>query len=56
MRARLVACEVAKDKVSAFYASTPPLESNKALFSRYAARRAQNGKPLALSFIDIKIA
>ena len=52
--ARLAACEVAKDKVSAFYASTPPLESKKALFSRYAAQRKQDGKPLALSFTDIK--
>ena len=54
VRARLVACEVAKDKVPAFYASTPPLESNKALFSRYSAQRTQDGLPLALSFIDIK--
>jgi hypothetical protein len=53
-RARLVACGVAKDKVSAFYASTPPLESKKALFSRYSAQRTQDGLPLALSFIDIK--
>ena len=54
MRARLVAREVAKDKVSAFYASMPPLDSKKALLSRYAAQRTQDGQPLALSFIDIK--
>ena len=54
VRARLVASEVAKDKVSAFYASTPPLESTKALFSRYAAQRTQDGQPLALSFVDLK--
>ena len=54
VRARLVACEVAKDNVSAFYASTTPLESKKALFSRHAAQRKQGGKPLALSFIDNK--
>ena len=29
MRARLVACAVAKNKVAALYASTPPLECNK---------------------------
>ena len=45
---------MAKDKVSAVYASTPPLESKKALFSRYAAQRTQDGQPPALSFIDIK--
>ena len=27
VRARLVACEVVKEKISAFYASTPPLEA-----------------------------
>ena len=54
VRARLVACEVAKDRVFAFYASTPPLESKKALFSRHAAQRTKDGQPLALSFIDIK--
>ena len=45
MRARFVACEVARDKHSAFYASPPPLESKKVLFSRYAAQRTQDGKP-----------
>ena len=54
VRARSVACEVAKDQDSAFYASTPPLESKKALFSRYAAQRTQDGHGLALSVIDIK--
>ena len=37
VRARLVAGKVAKDQVSAFDANTPPLESKKAPFSRYAA-------------------
>ena len=37
MRARLVACEVNKgDRHDAFYASTPPLEAKKVLFSRLA--------------------
>ena len=54
VRARLVTCEVAKDQVSAFYASTPPLESTKAPFSTYAAQRTQDGQPMALSFIHIK--
>ena len=54
VRARLVACEVAKDKQSAFYASTPPLEAKKALFSRYSAERTRKNRPLALDFVDIK--
>ena len=37
VRARLVACEVNKgDRQDAFYASTPPLEAKKVLFSRLA--------------------
>ena len=37
MRARLVACEVNHgQKNDACFASTPPLESKKALFSKYA--------------------
>ena len=36
VRARLVACEIAKDKQSQFYASTPPAEAKKLLFRRYA--------------------
>ena len=54
VRARLVACEVAKDKQSAFYASTPPLEAKKKLFSKYSAERVRHGKPLAMGFVDIK--
>ena len=48
MRARLVACEVNKgQKDWNFYASTPPLESKKFLFSEYATeqrRMDSNGK------------
>ena len=60
MRARLVACEVNKgQKDAAFYASTPPLESKKLLFSQYASERERldskgQMQPLRLSFIDIK--
>lgn len=60
MRARLVAREVNKgQKDWNFYASTPPLESKKFLFSEYATeqrRMDSNGKwqPLRLSFIDIE--
>ena len=54
VRARLVACEAAKDKQPASYANTPLLESKKALFSRQAAQRIQGGKLLASSLIDTK--
>ena len=55
-RARLVACEVNKsgEKNSSFFASTPPLESKKLLFSQYAHERTRGGKPLRLSFVDIR--
>ena len=60
MRARLVAYEDNKTgKEDAFFASTPPGESKKILFSMYASRRnskAPDGTevPLRLSFIDMK--
>ena len=51
----LVACEVNNSKSSDFFASTPPLEAKKLLFSDYASRRfAPNGDPLQLSFVDVK--
>ena len=55
VRARLVACEVNDHKSDAFFAGTPPLEAKKLLFSEYASRRyASDGKPLEISFVDIK--
>ena len=55
IRARLVACEINKgDKHDAFYASTPPLEAKKVLFSRLAQERARNGQHLQLGFLDVK--
>ena len=60
MRARLVACEVNKGQKNAdFFASTPPLESKKLLFSQFASEKSRadtkgESKPLRLSFIDIK--
>ena len=38
VRARLVACEIAKDK-QPLYACTPPLEAKTFLFGRYARER-----------------
>lgn len=58
MRARLVACEVNKGGVDnrhdAFYASTPPVEAKKVLFSRLAQERQRGGVPLRLDFLDVK--
>ena len=51
MRARLVACEINRgDRHDAFYASTPPLEAKKVLFSRLAQERQRDGVPLVLDF------
>ena len=54
VRARLVGCEVNKtgEKVDAFYASTPPLEAKKILFSEFASI-PRHKKP-HLSFVDIR--
>ena len=55
VRARLVACEINRgDKQDAFYASTPPLEAKKLLFSRLAQERRRGSKLLRLSFLDVK--
>ena len=55
VRARLVACEVNRgDKQDCFYASTPPLEAKRILFSRLAQERTRGKKPLRISFIDIR--
>ena len=44
MRARLVACEVNKGQTKwDFYASTPPLESKKFLFSEHATDKLRMG-------------
>ena len=57
VRARLVACEVnhGDDAGGAFYASTPPLECKRMLFSDVATRKlGKTGKALKLSFVDIR--
>ena len=61
VRARLVSCEVNTkkgDKPAEFFASTPPLESQRMMFSRFASERARTigGKevPLQMSFVDIR--
>ena len=56
IRCRLVACEINKggDRPDHFFASTPPLEAKKLLFARFAQERQRSGKPLNLSFIDVR--
>ena len=55
VRARLVAQEVNTYKSDEFFASTPPLEAKRLLFSELTTRRrTRNGRALELSFLDIK--
>ena len=54
VRARLVGCEINTYKDDSFYASTPPLEAKRMLLSEFATQRTKNGKPLQLSFVDIR--
>ena len=55
IRARLVACEVNTFKSDDFFASTPPLEAKRLLLSQIASeRRTPQGKPLEVSFVDVK--
>ena len=54
VRARLVGCEINTYKDDAFYASTPPLEAKRMLLSEFATQRSKDGKPLQLSFVDVK--
>ena len=56
VRARLVGCEVNKggEQVDAFDASTPPLEGVNICFSQFLPERTRKGKPLRISFVDIR--
>ena len=55
IRARLVACEVNTFKSDDVFASTPPLEAKRILLSEMAtARRLPDGRPLEMTFIDIR--
>ena len=49
-------CEVNKggEKVDAFFASTPPLEAKRMMFSQFASERTRKKKPLCLSFVDVR--
>ena len=54
VRARLVACEVAKDKQPSCFASTPPLEAKRLVFDRYSNERIRDNEPLQNYVVDIK--
>ena len=55
VRARLVACELNNgERNDMFAASTPPLEAKRMLFARYVSEKTRRGKPLRLSFVDIR--
>ena len=54
VRARLVAQEVNVHGDASFFAATPPLESKRMLLSQFATERTRHGKPLKLSFIDVR--
>ena len=55
VRARLVGCELNQgNRNDAFSASTPPLEGKRILFSRYVSERHRFGRPLRISFIDVR--
>lgn len=55
IRARLVACEVNNSRDDSYFASTPPLESMKILFSDYISRKyAPDGSHLQISVVDVR--
>ena len=54
VRARLVGCEINTYKDDSFYASTPPLDAKRMLFSDFSTRRTDSkGRMLKLSFVDV---
>ena len=57
VRARLVACEINTCKSDEYFASTPPLEAKRLLFSEYSAtarRPDMIDQQIVLSFVDIR--
>ena len=54
VRCRLVAQEVNLHADESFYAATPPLEAKRMIFSEFASKRKMRGKPLQISFVDVK--
>ena len=54
VRARLVAQEINNNDDMSFFAATPPLESKRMLLSQFATEKFRDGKPLKISFIDVR--
>ena len=46
--------EINTYKRDEFYASTPPLEAKRMLFSGFARERTCDGQPIKLDFVDIR--
>ena len=55
VHARLVSCELNNgERNDMFAASTPPLEGKRMIFTRFVSEQKRSGKPLRLSFVDIR--
>ena len=54
VRARLVAQEVNMQADTSFFAAAPPFASKRMLLSQFATEKVRDGKPLKLSFIDVR--
>ena len=54
VRCRLVGQEVNLHADESFFAATPPLEAKRLLFSEFSSQRTRKGKPLQISFVDVK--
>ena len=54
IRARLAAQEVNMQGDVSFFAATPPRESKRMLLSQFSTEETRHGKPLKLSFIDVR--
>ena len=54
VRMRLVAQEVNTYQEEAYFAATPPIECKRALMSEYATTKTWKGKPLKMSFVDVR--
>jgi len=55
VRAKLASCELNKgDRNDMFPTPTPPLKAKRMLFARCVSEQERKGKPLKLSFIDVR--
>ena len=52
--ALLAAQEINTYHEEAYFAATPPIECKRSLLFEYSTKRTFNGKPLKISFVDVK--